>query len=343
MSAAEALQWITGNLPVLATAILVFLGVAIVWIAGRRIVRVSLRERPRMVNSGLQNLLAKRGNRSPGAFIDELGDRLRALDFDAELVRELTQAVVSAQGDESQALIDAIAGVLAQPEPTPPAWDLQGREGTLLLLVVGVNGSGKTTSCGKLAMRLRQKGLRVMLAAADTFRAGAIEQLVRWGQELDVPVYHKERNDDPASVVHDAFAQARSQGIDVLIADTSGRLDNKGDLMRQLGRIANVAAKVDPDAPHETFLVLDANTGKAAMRQAERFGEVVPLTGLVLTKLDGSASGGTLVSVHKKLGLPVRYLGTGERADSLIPFQARDFASSLVRETALDTDPPPQV
>lgn len=198
-----------------------------------------------------------------------------------------------------------------------------------VILVVGVNGVGKTTTIGKLAHRYRQEGYSVMLAAGDTFRAAAVEQLQTWGQRHDVPVIAQHTGADSASVIYDALASARAKGIDVLIADTAGRLHNKDHLMEELAKIVRVIKKLDPEAPHETLLVLDAGTGQNALSQARAFSEAVPLTGLALTKLDGTAKGGILFALAHQFGIPIRFIGVGEQASDLRPFDAHLFVEAL--------------
>ncbi len=195
-----------------------------------------------------------------------------------------------------------------------------------VILVVGVNGTGKTTTIGKLAHGMREQGLSVILAAGDTFRAAAIEQLVIWGERAGVPVVAGKVGADPASVAFDALTQARARGTEVLIIDTAGRLHNKADLMAELGKIVRVVQKVEPTAPHDTVLVLDATTGQNALAQVAAFGDVAEVTGLIMTKLDGTARGGVLVACAEKFGLPVHAIGAGEGIDDLQPFEARTFA-----------------
>ena len=199
-----------------------------------------------------------------------------------------------------------------------------------MILMVGVNGAGKTTTIGKLAARLKSEGRSVMLAAGDTFRAAAVEQLQQWGKRNDVPVVAQHAGADPASVIYDALASARARGIDVLIADTAGRLHTQGGLMDELRKIKRVAGKLDPHAPHETLLVLDAGMGQNAIVQARQFHEAVGVTGLVLTKLDGTAKGGAILAIAHSLSLPVRLLGVGEGIDDLRDFAAEDFVKALL-------------
>ena len=199
-----------------------------------------------------------------------------------------------------------------------------------VVLVVGVNGSGKTTTIAKLAKQYRDDGLKVVLAAGDTFRAAAVEQLQIWGERTGCPVVTRPNGADAAGLAYDALLQARAEGSDVLLIDTAGRLHNKADLMGELQKIVRVLKKVDPQAPHSVLLVLDATTGQNAHAQAEIFREMVGVTGIVMTKLDGTARGGVLVSLAEKYGIPVHALGVGEAADDLRPFDARSYARSLV-------------
>jgi fused signal recognition particle receptor len=213
----------------------------------------------------------------------------------------------------------------------PPVMNISGRE-LSIVLVVGVNGSGKTTTIGKLAHRLKLNGRKVMLCAGDTFRAAAIEQLQQWGQRNDVPVISGKPGSDPAALVYDAAAAARARGIDVLIIDTAGRLHNNANLMDELSKIKQVSSRIIPDAPHEVLLVLDGTTGQNALDQAREFGKVVNVTGVVITKLDGSAKGGMVFAVFNELGLPVQYVGLGEGIDDLVLFNPENYTLSLFGE-----------
>jgi fused signal recognition particle receptor len=217
-------------------------------------------------------------------------------------------------------------------EPRPELAFAQS--GPTVVLVVGVNGSGKTTSVAKLARRLAREGRKVLLAACDTFRAAAVEQLSLWAQRVSVPLVKREAGADPAAVAFDAAAAALANGSDVLIVDTAGRLHTREDLMAELGKIRRVLDRRIPGAPHETLLVLDATTGQNAIRQAEVFTQVVPLTGVVLAKLDGTARGGAVVSIRDRLGIPVRFVGVGEMADDLEAFDPERFLDALLEEPA---------
>jgi fused signal recognition particle receptor len=201
-----------------------------------------------------------------------------------------------------------------------------------VIMAVGVNGVGKTTTCGKLAQRLQQGGYKVMLAAADTFRAAAVEQLQTWGQRLEIPVIAQDTGADAGAVTHDAMEAAHARAIDVLIVDTAGRQHTHTGLMDELKKVRRVIAKLDEDAPHEVILVLDAGTGQNALSQLKHFDEAVQITGLVLTKLDGTAKGGNLIAIAGKGNQPVRYIGVGEKAEDLRDFRAAEFVDALLPE-----------
>jgi len=201
--------------------------------------------------------------------------------------------------------------------------------GTRVIFIVGVNGAGKTTSIGKLANRLRQEGCSVVLCAADTFRAAAIEQLEIWAQRNGVEVVKQKSGADPAAVVFDAVAAAKARSADVVIVDTAGRLHTKSNLMAELEKMKRTAAKVIPGAPHDVLLVLDATTGQNGLNQAREFTGTVGVTGIILTKLDGTAKGGIVVAIARELGLPIRFVGTGEQINDLVPFDAQTYADSL--------------
>jgi fused signal recognition particle receptor len=199
-----------------------------------------------------------------------------------------------------------------------------------VILVIGVNGSGKTTTIGKLAAKYHAEGKRVLLAAGDTFRAAAIDQLKIWGERANAPVVAREPGADPAGLAFDALTQARTESIDIVIIDTAGRLQNRTELMSELEKIVRVIRKVEPDAPHAVLLVLDATVGQNALSQVDLFGKTAGVTGLVMTKLDGSARGGILVALADRFRLPVHFIGVGEGIEDLQPFTARDFARALV-------------
>lgn len=200
-----------------------------------------------------------------------------------------------------------------------------------VVLIVGVNGSGKTTTIAKLAHAWKEEGQKILLAAGDTFRAAAIDQLTTWAERLSLPLIKALPGGDPAAVAFDAATAAKARGIDTLIIDTAGRLQNKTDLMHELQKIHRVLQKVIPQAPHETLLVLDASTGQNGLDQAEVFHSFTPLTGIILTKLDGSAKGGIVLSIYKKLGIPVQWIGVGEKIDDLLPFDPTAYADALFK------------
>ena len=215
-------------------------------------------------------------------------------------------------------------------EPVSQPLEIPEQSDPFVILMVGVNGAGKTTTIGKLARRLKDSGLSVMLAAGDTFRAAAVEQLQAWGERNDVPVVAQQSGADPAAVIFDAWQAASARGIDVLLADTAGRLQNQQGLMDELAKIKRVVERHDADAPHEVMLVLDASQGQNALVQAEKFHEALGLTGLTVTKLDGSAKGGILFAIANRLGVPVRFIGIGEAAEDMQPFNADEFVGALM-------------
>ncbi|MBW4983067.1 signal recognition particle-docking protein FtsY [Mameliella sp. CS4] len=230
-----------------------------------------------------------------------------------------------------QALASEIARVMepvARPLPLYP-------KKPQVVLVVGVNGSGKTTTIGKLASQFKAAGKQVVIAAGDTFRAAAVEQLQVWGDRANVPVLTAPEGSDPASLAFDAMTKAQAEGADLLMIDTAGRLQNRQDLMEELAKIVRVIRKKDPDAPHNTLLVLDATTGQNALSQVETFRKLADVSGLVMTKLDGTAKGGVLVALADKFGLPIHAIGVGEQIDDLAPFDPEEFAAAL---TGLDTE-----
>ena len=204
------------------------------------------------------------------------------------------------------------------------------QDGLTVMLFVGVNGVGKTTSIGKLAYKYRQAGKKVMLVAADTFRAGAVAQLVEWGRRVDVPVVTGPEKSDPASVVFDGMEKAISEDVDILMIDTAGRLQNKDNLMAELEKIGRIVKRVLPDAPHETLLAVDASTGQNALVQAKEFSKITPLTGLVLTKIDGTARGGVVLAIRQELDIPVKFMGFGEKIDDIGEFSSEDFMRGLL-------------
>jgi fused signal recognition particle receptor len=241
----------------------------------------------------------------------------------AKLRRRIQENRITESEDAYNALKDVISEMIDDGEPL----DLSTKPA--VVLVIGVNGVGKTTSIAKIAYYLKGQGKKVMLAAADTFRAAAIDQLGIWADRIGVDMIKHDEGSDPASVVYDAAAAAKARGADVLIIDTAGRLHNKKNLMDELAKINRVVGKELPDAARETLLVLDATTGQNAVIQAKEFSNTADITGLVLTKLDGTAKGGIVISVKDELGIPVKFIGVGEKADDMQPFVAADFINAL--------------
>lgn len=273
---------------------------------------------------------------------DDIEMHLLTSDMGVEVTRrvmdEITLSVERDQLDDARLLYDILRNTLRK-ILLPVSWPLQtqiltGRK-PFVILVVGVNGAGKTTTIGKLAKQLQAQGQSVMLAAGDTFRAAAVEQLKVWGERNDIPVVAQATGADSASVIFDAMESAKARGVDVLIADTAGRLQNKTNLMNELSKIKRVLFKLDSASPHETLLVVDACAGQNVIRQAEVFNEAIPLTGIAVTKLDGTAKGGIVFAIAEKMKLPIRFLGVGEKIDDLRPFDADEFINALFDESPL--------
>ncbi len=284
------------------------------------------------LGDGITGIFTKR--RLDQAAIDELEELLIGADMGAATAAKLAAELARTRfGKEvtpeevRTALADDIAEILA-PVAKPLEPDAAHRPH--VVLVVGVNGSGKTTTIGKLAKYYRGEGKTVMLAAGDTFRAAGVEQLKIWGERVGCPVVARDTGADAAGLAYDALERARAENMDLLIIDTAGRLHNRADLMAGLQKIIRVVRKVDPTAPHSCLLVLDATTGQNAHQQVETFRAMTDVTGLIVTKLDGTAKGGVLVALAEKFGLPVHAIGVGETADDLRPFEARAFARSLM-------------
>ena len=266
--------------------------------------------------------------------LDELETTLISADVgveaSSELVEQLRKRMHKREFADAPALLAALREALvALLRPVEQPLDVRGRR-PFVVLVVGINGAGKTTTIGKLARRWRDERHAVMLAAGDTFRAAAVEQLKTWGARNDVPVISQGQDADAASVIFDALQAARSRGADVLIADTAGRLHTQGGLMDELGKIARVLKKLDPEAPHEVLMVIDGTTGQNAVNQVRQFRQIVGVTGLVVTKLDGTAKGGVVFALAREFGLPIRYVGLGETATDLRVFEAQAFVDGLL-------------
>jgi len=274
-----------------------------------------------------------RGRVLDDAMLESLEELLIQADMGVDTALKVAAAIaegrfgrrVGAQ-EIREALAAEIAAIL---EPVARPMPLTARR-PQVVLVVGVNGSGKTTTIGKLASQFRAAGKSVVIAAGDTFRAAAVEQLQIWGERAGVPVMTAAQGSDPASLAFDALARAEAEGADLLLIDTAGRLQNREDLMAELAKIVRVLRKRDPEAPHNTLLVLDASTGQNALSQVEIFRRIAEVTGLVMTKLDGTAKGGVLVALADRFGLPIHAIGVGEQIDDLAPFDPDDFARALV-------------
>lgn len=253
------------------------------------------------------------------------------VDATEEIIRNLRKRLGRKELKDVDALRDGLRQTLVDIlAPVAKPLEIATQDGPFVILMIGVNGAGKTTTIGKLAKRLQDEGRTVMLAAGDTFRAAAIEQLQVWGERNEVTVIAQQTGADPAAVIFDAYEAARSRGIDVLLADTAGRLQNQQGLMDELTKIKRVLARQDGGAPHETMLVLDASQGQNALVQAEKFHVALGLTGITVTKLDGSAKGGILLAIADKLGVPVRFIGIGEGVTDMQPFDADDYVGALL-------------
>ncbi|MGD2117118.1 MAG: signal recognition particle-docking protein FtsY [Chromatiales bacterium] len=266
--------------------------------------------------------------------LEELETLLLTSDVGVEatsrIIGELTDSVKRQALKDPQQLADSLRRLLSDLlNSVDTSVKLPKAGHPQVILMVGINGAGKTTTIGKLAKRLQNEGNSVMLAAGDTFRAAAVEQLITWGERNRIPVIAQHSGADSASVIFDALQAATSRNIDVLIADTAGRLHTKTNLMEELAKIARVMKKIDPDAPHEVMLVVDAGTGQNALNQAQQFNQSIPLTGITLTKLDGTAKGGIVFAITEKLHIPIRFIGIGESIEDLRPFDAEEFVTAL--------------
>ncbi|MBM7334557.1 signal recognition particle-docking protein FtsY [Alloalcanivorax marinus] len=270
---------------------------------------------------------------------EEIETQLLVADVGVEatdtIIGNLTERVGRQELVDADALYEALQEELRNLlVPVDRPLEIDTSKKPYVILMVGVNGVGKTTTIGKLACRFKAEGRSVMLAAGDTFRAAAVEQLQVWGERNDIPVVAQHTGADSASVVYDAVQAAQSRGADVLIADTAGRLHTRGNLMEELSKVTRVMKKLSPEAPHEVLLVLDAGTGQNAINQAQEFRDTAGVTGLVLTKLDGTAKGGILFALAKRTGLPIRFIGVGERLEDLRPFNAEEFVQALFEDVA---------
>ena len=267
--------------------------------------------------------------------LEELETQLLTADLGIDatqtIISDLTQRVARKQLADSEALFTALRDDMVkilQPSSSPLEIPVQSTP--YVILMVGINGVGKTTTIGKLAKQFQNQGKRVMLAAGDTFRAAAVEQLQVWGERNAIPVVAQKSGADSASVIYDALQAAKAKNVDILIADTAGRLHTQSNLMEELKKVKRVMAKLDTEAPHEVMLVLDAGTGQNALTQATQFHEAVNVTGITLTKLDGTAKGGIIFAIANKTSLPIRFIGVGETIDDLRPFYAEEFVDALL-------------
>ncbi len=293
--------------------------------------------KPSRLTLGLSSLGWLSGKKLDDDLAEELEDQLLLADVGVATTQSIIDQLhsrVKKSPSVAEALRDVLRDIIA---PRVAPLELSANTKPYVILMVGVNGSGKTTTIGKLAKHFKSQGLSVMLAAGDTFRAAAVEQLQTWGERNDVPVIAQGTGADPAAVIFDAVESARNKGVDVLLADTAGRLQTQDGLMRELQKIVRVAGKTDPLAPHEKMLVLDASLGQNAIAQAVQFHEAIGLTGITMTKLDGGAKGGTLVALANTLDVPFRFIGTGEQADNLEPFDTEDFIDTLLSGAPIDT------
>ncbi|MDH3613555.1 MAG: signal recognition particle-docking protein FtsY [Gammaproteobacteria bacterium] len=292
------------------------------------------------LNRGDSWLTYDLANLAPGGKIDQdVLDELESLLVVADVGIETTERIIS---DLQASLVrkelndvDALRAGLHRSltailDPVAKPLEISAQDGPFVVLMVGVNGAGKTTTIGKLARRFKDEGRSVMLAAGDTFRAAAVEQLQAWGERNDVAVIAQQPGADPAAVIYDAWEAAQARGIDVLLADTAGRLQNQQGLMAELTKVKRVIARRDDTAPHEIMLVLDASQGQNALVQAQKFDEALGLTGITVTKLDGSAKGGILLAIANQLQVPVRFIGIGESVQDMQPFSATEFVDALL-------------
>ena len=292
------------------------------------------------LNRGDSWLTYDLANLAPGGKIDEdVLEELESLLVMADVGVETTERIIGSlqkrlarkELKDIDALRNGLASSLREIlAPVEQPLTISRTDGPFVILMVGVNGAGKTTTIGKMARRFKDEGYSVMLAAGDTFRAAAVEQLQAWGERNDVPVIAQQAGADPAAVIFDAWQAAHARGIDVLLADTAGRLQSQTGLMDELAKVKRVIARHDETAPHEIMLVLDASQGQNALVQAEKFNAALGLTGITVTKLDGSAKGGILLAIADKLKVPVRYIGIGEAAEDMQPFSAAEFVDALL-------------
>jgi fused signal recognition particle receptor len=293
------------------------------------------------LGSGLASLF--RGKAIDDELFEELETQLLVadvgIDTTTKIIKKLTDTAGRKQLKDGDALYlllkEQMTEILSQVDKP---LDVSSNNGPFVILMVGVNGVGKTTTIGKMAKQFQQQGKKVMLAAGDTFRAAAVEQLQVWGERNNIPVIAQQTGSDSASVIFDALQSAKARNIDVLIADTAGRLQNKEHLMEELKKVVRVMRKVNPDAPHEIMLTLDAGTGQNAVSQTKLFNQAVGLNGITLAKLDGTAKGGVIFAIADQFNIPIRYIGVGEAIDDLRPFNSREFVDALFAENSANTN-----
>lgn len=297
--------------------------------------RDGLKKTSSNIGEGLANLFV--GKEIDDELFEDLETQLLMADVGVEttqkIIKELTAHASRRDLKDAERLYERLKEYLGEIlEPVSQPLQIQSSDGPMVILMVGVNGVGKTTTIGKLAQQFQRDGKSVMLAAGDTFRAAAVEQLQVWGERNDISVIAQHTGADSASVIFDALSAAKARGVDVLIADTAGRLQNKANLMEELKKIVRVMKKVDPNAPHEILLTLDAGTGQNAISQANLFNQAVGVTGLVMTKLDGTAKGGVIFALADQFKIPIRYIGVGEQLDDLRNFDAKEFIQALFEQ-----------
>ena len=288
------------------------------------------------LSTGLANILLGK-KRIDDDLLEQLEDQLLLADIGLPTTQKITSTLTELlnrkQLSDSETVLSVLKQVMSDVlRPSAVPLNIDTHHKPYVILMVGINGAGKTTTVGKLAQKLKSEGHRVMLSAGDTFRAAAVEQLQTWGDRLDIPVIQQGQGADSASVIFDALQSAQARNIDVLIADTAGRLHTQSNLMDELEKIKRVLSKLDLTAPHETMLVLDAGTGQNAMVQAAQFKESIGVTGITLTKLDGTAKGGMIFSVAEQLKLPIRFIGVGESVEDLRTFDSDEFVDALLNE-----------
>jgi len=301
--------------------------------------RAKLNQGPAWLTTDIAELLP--GRKIDAEILDELETRLITADVGAEasarILEELRRRVARKELNDVDALLNALRESMSQIlKPVEQALIVDSKAKPFVILVVGINGAGKTTTIGKLAHRLLAEGRSVMLAAGDTFRAAAREQLEVWAERNNVPLVAQQSGAEPAAVIFDALQAARARNIDVLIADTAGRLHTQTHLMDELKKVKRVLARLDPTAPHEVLLVLDGTIGQNAVAQAEEFNRGLGVTGLVITKLDGTAKGGVVLAIAQRLKIPIRFIGVGEQSEDFGVFNASEFVSALLKSEPRD-------